>query len=387
MLDDSWDNNMNMVDNLKNVQNGVTSWKFHTFDFVLRKKNEIMRRLDGIQRTMHMRNNVGGLQRLERKLQRELHDILKQEELMWYQRSRAQWLIDGDRNTKYYHLKTVQQRRKNNIVMLRDGEGRWVEESSQVHNMVTNYYKELFALNHTMSEWAQSATTYPVLDEVTLSRLSNDIEDDEVKHALFCMKPWKAPGPDGFPAGFYQKSWEVVGKSVCDFMRKVWDNPSELSLVNQTDICLIPKVEHPEFVNQFRPISLCNTIYKVVSKVIVERLKVCIPILVSPFQTGFVPGRSIHENIVVAQEMVHSMNKMTGQKGYFAIKVDLSKAYDKLSWDFIWRTLSEIQLPIKMINVIMHSVTSVETNVKWNGARSEYFRPQRGIRQGDPISP
>jgi hypothetical protein len=61
--------------------------------------------------------------------------------------------------------------------------------------------------------------------------------------------------------------------------------------------------------------------------------------------------------------------------------------YDKLSWDFIWRTLSEIQLPIKMINLIMHSVTSVETNVKWNGARSEYFRPQRGIRQGDPISP
>jgi hypothetical protein len=85
---------------------------------------------------------------------------------------------------------------------------------------------------------------------------------------------------------------------------------SHIVSVNQTDICLIPKVPQPEFVNQFRPISLCNTIYKVVSKVIVERLKELVPIIVSLFQTGFVPRRNIHENIVVAQEMTHSMTKM-----------------------------------------------------------------------------
>jgi hypothetical protein len=93
-------------------------------------------------------------------------------------------------------------------------------------------------------------------------------------------------------------------------VRDVWRNPSHIVSVNQTDICLIPKVPQPEFVNQFRPISLCNTIYKVVSKVIVERLKELVPIIVSLFQTGFVPRRNIHENIVVAQEMTHSMTKM-----------------------------------------------------------------------------
>jgi hypothetical protein len=113
------------------------------------------------------------------------------------------------------------------------------------------------------------------------------------------MKPWKAPGPDGFPAGFFQKSWSIVGASVYDFVVKVWSNPSAIATVNQTDICLIPKIARPEFVNQFRPISLCNTIYKVVSKIMVERLKDYIPKLVSPFQAGFVPGRNIHENILL----------------------------------------------------------------------------------------
>jgi hypothetical protein len=369
------------------VQEEVKRWRFSSFDHIKLKKKEIMARLDGIQRSSQNGRNVRGLRKLERKLQEDLSDILKKEELMWFQRSRAKWLADGDRNTRYYHLKTINRRRKNNILMLRDGNGKWIDDVDELHDMVNNFYKDLFSVQMNHIEWIPSIFTYPILDETLKSKLDAPIVDLEVKRALFLMSPWKAPGPDGFPAGFYQKSWEVVGRSVCDFVRRVWLNPSEVSTVNQTDICLIPKIEQPEFVNQFRPISLCNTIYKLVSKVVVERLKECIPLIVSPFQTGFVPGRNIHENIVVAQEMIHNMNKLSGKKGYFAIKVDLSKAYDKLSWEFIWRILSEIKIPENMINVIMHMVTSVETNVKWNGARAEYFRPQRGIRQGDPISP
>lgn len=140
---------------------------------------------------------------------------------------------------------------------------------------------------------------------------------------MFCMNPWKSLGPDGFPIGFYQKSWNIVNRKVCEFVKKTWENPSELKLVNKSNICLIPKTNHLEFVNQFRLISLCNVIYKVVSKVIVERLKDNIPKLVSPFQIGFMLGQDIHKNIIVAQELVHSMNKMKGKKCFFVIKVDL----------------------------------------------------------------
>lgn len=141
------------------------------------------------------------------------------------------------------------------------------------------------------------------------------------------MGPWKAPGPDGYPAGFYQRSWNLVGVSTCEFVKHLWTNPHALAEINLTDICLIPKVKSPEFVDQFQPISLCNTLYKLVSKVVVNRLKTIIPLIISPYQTGFIPGRSIHENVVVAQEMIHSLNRMKGKTGYFAIKVDLYKAY------------------------------------------------------------
>lgn len=149
-----------------------------------------------------------------------------------------------------------------------------------------------------------------------MEKLCKNIKDDEINHVVFFMNPWKAPGLDGFHSGFYQKLWNIVGRKVYEFVKKVWEIHSELAMVNQTNICLIPKTIHPEFINQFRPISLCNVIYKVVSKFIVEYLNDSIPKLVYLFQSSFVSGQNICKNIKVAQEIVHNMNKMKGNKGF-----------------------------------------------------------------------
>ncbi|MCH81869.1 putative ribonuclease H protein [Trifolium medium] len=271
--------------------------------------------------------------------------------------------------------------------MLRDRHGNWEEDDDVLKQLANDFYIDLFSNNEQEVQWQQTAVSYPQLTGQELQQIHCDIEDDEIKRAVFSMSPWKAPGPDGFPAGFYQKSWNTVGRSVCDYVKQVWTNPLLLRDVNCTDICLIPKVEHPEYIHQFRPISLCNTIYKIVSKVLTNRIKNTITKVVSPHQTGFIPGRSIHENIVVVQEMAHSMRRMNGKVGYFAVKVDLSKAYDRLNWNFIYHTLTEVGYPKQWIDAVMTAVTSVRTNVKWNGVRAEFFHPQRGIRQGDPISP
>jgi hypothetical protein len=197
-------------------------------------------------------------------------------------------------------MKAVTRRRRNNILMLRGEDGSWIENADQIRSMANDFYQKLFSRNQILYDWYQTDVTYPKLSNEVLQKLNASIVNDEVRRAVFKMNPWKAPGPDGFPAGFFQKSWNIVGQHVCEFVREVWSNPSKVFEVNQTDICLIPKIQHPEYISQFRPISLCNTIYKVVSKVLVERLKECIPFVISPYQTGFVPGRNIHENIIVA---------------------------------------------------------------------------------------
>ncbi|PNX63728.1 ribonuclease H, partial [Trifolium pratense] len=225
------------------------------------------------------------------------------------------------------------------------------------------------------------------LEGEVVHNIDREVENEEIKEALFDMGAWKAPGPDGYPAGFYQKNWSIIATKLYEFVRHLWKTPYAIANVNTTDICLIPKIDKPEFVSQFRPISLCNVSYKVLTKVIVNRLKPLMPTIISPYQTGFVPTRSIHENIVVAQEMVHTMYKMRGRTGFIAIKVDLAKAYDRLRWSFISAVLEEVNLPQGLRNIIMNCITSVKTNVMWHGSRSDFFTPGRGIRQGDPMSP
>lgn len=96
-----------------------------------------------------------------------------------------------------------------------------------------------------------------------------------------------------------------------------------------------------------------------------------VPQIISPYQTGFLPGCNIHENIVVTKDMFHTMHQMKRNKGVFAIKVDLAKTYDRLNWNSIWRTLVEIQFPDEVVNVVMHVGTTVTTNVNWNGDKFE----------------
>ena len=161
---------------------------------------------------------------------------------------------------------------------LRDDEGGWVDDLDHLKNIVRDYYVNLFKEENPIRDPIISWTTYPTLEEHQDS-LSARVQINECKRALFDMNPHKAPGEDGYPALFFQKCWDTVADSIYQFVNQVWVNHSLISSINNTLIVMIPKIDKPEFVSQFRPISLCNVIYKMISKVIVTESSCCLMVL------------------------------------------------------------------------------------------------------------
>lgn len=157
--------------------------------------------------------------------------------------------------------------------------------------------------------------------------------------------------------------------------------------INETLITLIPKVDNASNIREFRPISLCNVSYKIIAKLLAQRLLVVMSSLVNPCQSSFVLNRQSRDNMIVAQEIFHSMRHRKGKKGWMAINIDLEKAYDRLNWLFIRETLEDIGIPSRMVDMIWHCVSSARQRMLWNGEALEEFKPFRGIRLGDPISP
>ncbi|WP_222185187.1 reverse transcriptase domain-containing protein, partial [Geminicoccus harenae] len=142
--------------------------------------------------------------------------------------------------------------------------------------------------------------------------LNRGITAEEIKSTIFSIKNDKAPGPDGFSSLFFKKAWDVVGADVIEAITSFFSSGCMLREINCTIIALVPKVPNPSSFNEFRPIACCNVVYKCISKIIANRLKLCIPDIISPFQSAFVHGRIISDNILLTQEIMHNYHRDVG---------------------------------------------------------------------------
>ncbi|GJR94679.1 RNA-directed DNA polymerase, eukaryota, reverse transcriptase zinc-binding domain protein, partial [Tanacetum coccineum] len=169
-----------------------------------------------------------------------------------------------------------------------------------------------------------------------------DISIQEVKDAIFSMGDDKSPGPDGYTAAFFKEAWNIISNDVTDAVREFFRNGTLLKEINHTIIALIPKVKSPKRVNDYRPISCCNVLFKCISKIIANRIKNCLKTIISPNQSAFIPGRSITDNILLTQELMHNYHLDRGTPRC-AFKVDIQKAYDTVLLASLRRRLDEFK--------------------------------------------
>jgi hypothetical protein len=317
----------------------------------------------------------------------QLSEALAREEVMERQRSRVEWLREGDRNTGFFQAKAKARARTNRIHALKNQDGNLISEQEDLEAMANNFYHNLFTAQ---------ADLEPVLicqyvpRKVTVAMaevLEQAFTVEEVEKALFQMGPNKAPGPDGFTAGFFQRHWSLVKESVVNAVLGFLNGGEMCNEVNRTVLVLIPKVANPQELTQFTPISLCNVLYKICSKAMANRLRCILDDIISEEQSAFVPGRLITDNVLLTYECIHYLRKKKGKNGACAVKLDMAKAYDRVEWEYLRAIMMALGFTVRWCDLVMKCITSVSFSVRVNGALSQPFNPTRGIRQGDPISP
>ena len=199
--------------------------------------------------------------------------LLKQREKLllfnkryWGTLARKKWLVDGDRNSRYFHHSAKRKSNQSAILRIQDASGIWIEDIPGIrHHIIQDFIQRFTSARESLTR-LNSNLTSPVVTTEENENLIRPINDEEIYNPVFQMDLHKAPGSDGFGASFYQDHWVVIKETLCVAIKDFFRTGKLLKAVNHTFITLIPKVANPVSTAHFRPISLCNTIYKIVAK-------------------------------------------------------------------------------------------------------------------------
>ena len=275
---------------------------------------------------------------LKHVLNDRLTELLREEELKWYQRAKVKHLLEGDANTKYFHLLVNGRHRKTCIFQLEDGEN-IIIGNAQLKKHITSYYKNLFGPSDaSLFSLEESQTAdIPQVSDLENELLTAPFTEEEVRTAIFQLEHNKAPGPDGFPPEFYQVFWGVVKNDLMALFTDFYQRTLPLNRLNFGNIILLPKKAEARVIQQYRPICLLNVSFKIFTKVAANRLTTVAQKLIRPTQTAFLPGRNIMEGAVILHETIHELH--TKKKDGVIFKIDFEKAYDKVNWNFLQQTL------------------------------------------------
>ncbi|CAA7042518.1 unnamed protein product [Microthlaspi erraticum] len=357
LLSASWDPNLDTRKALAKLERVLRKWNKEDFGDVQVWKEKLLKEIQEVQEELES-NSSDELIVREAELMKEFDVVLEQEEIIWTQKAREKWVVHGDRNTTFFHTSTVIRRRRNRIEMLKNGDGVCVSDRNELEDMAVEYFRRLYSLDDVEENVeALPSEGFTALTETETRALDMPFAEEEIVAAVRNMGSYKAPGPDGYQPVFYQRCWDEVGESVKRFALEFFRTGRLPQDTNDALVVLIPKVSSPEKLQQLRPISLCNVLFKIITKTIVGRLKPVMTKLIGPAQSSFIRGRLSTDNIVIVQEAVHSMRRKKGKRGWMLRKLDLEKAYDRIRWDFLEDSIRAARLSEHWTTWIMQCVS------------------------------
>eukprot|EP00253_Pinus_taeda_P024774 PITA_24774 len=302
--------------NLKELKGRIKKWNKEEFGNIMEDKQKLEREMESLQQKMIMEGRTEESIRKEGVILGKLEERRKQEEVLWWKKSRIKWLREGERNTKFFHQAMIKHRQRNRILSIKGKNGNRVVEKAEIEQVLIGHHKGILSEPQADQMRAIQEICLAIPHLVTEDQnkaLMRAVTLEEIEETVKAMKKGTSPGPDGFTVDFYQAGWHFLGKEILELVEESRMNQKVWPAINSTLYALIPKGDNLEDTNGFRPIALCNVIYKIITSMMAKRLKPLLDKLISAEQRGFVEGRQILDGLVVTQEVIHSL-KVKKQK-------------------------------------------------------------------------
>jgi hypothetical protein len=372
-----------LIKKLGNMGKKMRQWNKSTFGDQNLKLADIQNSIT----TLENKSEVCPLSETEKtKLQglnSDLWEVNRRVEDIWRQKSRQNWCKMGDKNTRFFHISASLRKGRNYISKI-DHNGSHLVSPNDIKEGAVNFFSSLFR-KPTCKRIEMGGSGFSKISEAKSIWLERPPSMEEVKQAVWDCDGSKAPGPDGFTFSFYKKVWNIISSEVFMLVKSFFRTGKLPKGISSSFVTLIPKSKGPSRFSHFRPISLIHGLYKIVAKLLSTRLRRVLTDVISVNQSAFIAGRQILDGFMIANEVVHGVRSK--KEHGLLLKVDFHKAFDSILWEHIDTSMGYMGFGPHWRKLIFECLSTSKLAILINGSPSREFSLERGLRQGDPLSP